>query len=179
MIAWILAPGLLAGAVHTGRWWVARQRTHRRRIELQSALPDVVDLVLVILSAGGTIAEAVRLVAEQGPLAARSAFANGVGLSAAGVPLARALSAISESTSSAYRPIIAALVSSERDGAPIADLLLRLGDEARAARRQLAERRARTLPVQLVVPLVCCSLPAVLAGAVVPLALVALGRIRF
>jgi hypothetical protein len=50
-------------------------------------------------------------------------------------------------------------------------LLTRLGAEARSARRIQAEIRARRLPVQLLFPLVVCSLPALLVGAVLPLLL--------
>lgn len=149
----------------------------RRESALVAAVPEVTDLLVAVLGAGGTVAQAVRLVSERGPAIVRSPFADVLDQLAAGRTLLSSLTDILPSLGPNFRPITAALVSAERDGAPIADLLMRLGEEGRSGRRRMAERRARTLPVQLLFPLVCCSLPAVIIGAVVPLALMALGRI--
>jgi hypothetical protein len=73
--------------------------------------------------------------------------------------------------------MVAALTATIRDGAPTSSLLLRLGDEARAVRRRQNERRARSVPVQMLFPLVCCSLPAVIVGTVLPLVLIGVDRL--
>lgn len=171
----------VAGVVAGGFWprWRQRLGTARRRAGLEAVLPEVIDLVAVVLGAGGTISHAVEVLADDGPVAVRSDFRAVLDELDAGEPLARRLSVAADRLGSGYRPLLAALIATERDGAPVAGLVLRLGDEARAARRRRGDRRARTLAVQVLFPLVCCSLPAVLVGAVIPLALVTLGSIPF
>lgn len=154
-----------------------RRALARRESALAAAVPEVTDLVVAVLGAGGTVAQAVRLVSERGPAIVRPTFGDVLGRLTAGRTILASLTDIMPSLGPSFRSVGAALVSAERDGAPIAELLVRLGEEGRAGRRRLAERRARSLPVQLLFPLVCCSLPAVIIGSVLPLALMALGRI--
>ncbi len=179
MIGWILALVLGGGGLtlsYSG--WAKRRSAASVARSVEATLPDVTDLMVVVLGAGGTIANAVRVVAERGPPSAGLAFEAVLARCAAGHTMAFSLAGVSEDLGSAYRPLMAALIATERDGAPVASLVLRLGDEARAARGRQAERRARSLPVQLLFPLVCCSLPAVFVGAVLPLILMSLGRLR-
>jgi hypothetical protein len=75
--------------------------------------------------------------------------------------------------------LVAILIASERDGAPLARGLERAADAVRRAQRRDLERRARRLPVTLLVPLVCCVLPAFVVLTVVPLLAGSLGDLRF
>jgi len=177
MTSFVALVTALAGVVFLARWW--RHRRHLASVEagVRNSLPAVVELIVVVLGAGGSVHDAVRLVAERGPLPVRASFAAALARSDAGVPLASSLAAMSDDLDGTYRALVASLVSTERDGAPISSLILRLGDEARVARRRAVERRSKALPVQLLLPLVCCSLPAVLIGGVLPLVVVAIGRI--
>ncbi len=175
LLAVVVGAALLVWPV---RAWQRRAAGRRLDRCVTDALAEVTDLILVTISAGGSIADAVRLVAQRGPVVLQPVFIEALVRAEAGHTLARSITEVGHQLGSAYRPLMAALVATERDGAPIAALVLRLGDEARAARRRMVERRARTLPVRLLLPLACCSLPAVFIGAVLPLALVSLGRIR-
>ena len=67
------------------------------------------------------------------------------------------------------RGIVDALSSGERYGHPLGPALERLGDDARATRRRLAEAEARRLPVRLSFPLVCCTLPSFVLLTIAPL----------
>ncbi len=168
---------LLGGWFWTERaiWGGARRRS--RSEQQVSALASVTDLVAVAVGSGGGAADALRIVAARGPKSVREPVQLLLGRWRAGVGLTRVLADLPEALGEPYRPLSAALVSAERDGAPVAAVLARLGDEARQARRQLAEIRARRLSVQLLLPLVCCSLPGVVVGGVVPLVLVSVRRL--
>lgn len=172
---------LVLTAVGVGRafWpgWSARRRARARRSEVDDALSEVADLLLVVLGAGASVSQSIEWLVVRGPEATRSAFEGVIERTDGGSSLVTALSELVDDLSPAYWPLVTALTAAARDGSPMSGLLLRLGDEGRAARRRSNDRAARALPVQMLFPLVCCSLPAVLVGAVAPLVLVALGRL--
>ena len=168
---------LTAGAV-----WalpLARARRERRRAgaALLTSLPDVVDLFVLAAGAGLTVPLAVAAVARRGAGPVADELARVLDDVTRGRRLADALETVPARAGEATRPLIAALVASERYGAPLLDRLTRLAVEARADRRRRAEAAARRVPVKLLFPLVCCTLPAfglltvapLLAGAVTTL----------
>ncbi len=157
---------------------LVRRAVVRRRVEdIERSAADVADLLIVVLGSGAGVLEGVRWVAERGPQPTRPAFARVLERCAGGEPLATALRALPDELGGPYRAMAVALTAAVRDGTPTSALLLRLGDEARASRRREVERTARSLPVHLLFPLVLCSLPSVVVGAVLPLVLVAIGRL--
>jgi tight adherence protein C len=153
---------------------VLRRRSERRRRQDQheSALPEVLELVAVAIRAGGTVPAAMTLLEQRGPGVTAPAFRAVLARAAAGMPLTVALADLPGLLGEPYRPLTAALVSAEADGAPLVTVVNQLSLDAQQARRRLAESRARQVPVRLLLPLVCCTLPAVLVIAVVPLAIV-------
>lgn len=177
-MVWLIVLAAVTGAVVWGRpRWLAKRRVRERQRAVDDALAEVADLLLVVLGAGVGVGQSVGWLAERGPEVVRPAFAGVVERAERGQSLVLALSGLVDELGPGYWPLVSALTAAVRDGAPMSQLLLRLGDEARAGRRRSQERVARALPVQMLFPLVCCSLPAVLVGAVLPLALVALGRL--
>lgn len=174
----VLLLAALVGALAVATRWLRRRRSARlEREAIDAALPDVAELAALILGAGAGVTDTVQWLADRGPLPTRPTFAAAIGRTGAGVTLANALPAVVDQLGPDYRPLVSALISAVRDGVPTASLLLRLGDEARTARRQQQEQRARSLAVHSLFPLVFCSLPALLITTVVPLALVARGRL--
>ncbi len=154
--------------------WLRRRRVSRQRAE---GTADLIELLTVVLGSGGTVLHALRVAADHGPTSTQPLLRHLQDQVRVGTPLSLALVDCADQLGSSYRATVSALLASERDGAPLSVLLVRLGDEARAARRRQAEARARRLPVQLLFPLVFCSLPAVLIGAVVPLIALSLDRL--
>jgi tight adherence protein C len=177
----MIAAGLLVFGlvVAAGLWprWRLRRVEQQHRLAIDDAFAEVADVLIVVLGAGSSLTEGIWWLAERGPEETRSAFASVIDRASAGQPLTVALSGVSDDLGSAYRPMVAALTATIRDGAPTSSLLLRLGDEARAVRRRQNERRARSVPVQMLFPLVCCSLPAVIVGTVLPLVLIGVDRL--
>ncbi len=176
LVWWPLVPIALVApaAVRRLRSLALDRRRHRERVD---ALPDVVDLIMIAISSGVTITGSLRLVAERGPAAARPGFAVALEHLAAGGAIASALHRAADHLGPDYRSLLVTMAQAEREGSPLGALLIRLADEATNARRRRGERAARQLPVQMVLPLVLCSLPAVVLGAVVPLVLVSLRRL--
>ena len=152
-----LAVALAAWAVPVMR---ARRQARRRAAEVIGALPEVVDLFVVAVGAGLTVALAVRAVGERAPPPFAAVLAD-VGREAAlGRRLADLLDEVPGVRGEPVRPLTAALAASERYGAPLVAGLDRLADEVRRDRRRRAEDAARKVPVKLLFPLVFCVLPA-------------------
>lgn len=160
--------------VETASTWLKRRQEFRQRAE---GTADVIELLTVVLGSGGTVLHALRVAARHGPTSTHEPLRHLQEQLRMGTPLSLALIDCADQLGPSYRATVSALLASERDGAPLSVLLVRLGDEARSARRRQAENRARRLPVQLLFPLVFCSLPAVLIGAVVPLIALSIDRL--
>ena len=159
-----------AHGVHAGWPGLQARREERRRLAALAAdLPDVVDLFVLAVGAGLTVALAVTMVSRRagGPLGAE--LRRACDDVAVGRRLAEALDDIPRRAGEAVRPLTAALVASERYGAPLAVGLERLAGEVRRDRRRTAEEAARRIPVKLLFPLVGCTLPAFALLTVAPL----------
>jgi tight adherence protein C len=179
VVGLLFAPAgpLVAVAVWARPLVRSRRAQRRAATDLLRTLPDVVDLFVLAAGAGLTVPLAVAAVARRGTGPVADALRRVLDDVAGGRRLADALDAVPATAGEATRPLVAALVASERYGAPLLDRLSRLAVEARADRRRRAEAAARRVPVKLLFPLVCCTLPAfglltvapLLAGAVTTL----------
>lgn len=173
MVALVTA-GLVLALRRTRR----RSRAAAERARSVSALPAAIELCVVVLGAGGTIADCLRALADGGPLPLREPTAAMLAANGQGLPLDDSLRCWRDELGSAYQPLTGALLLAWEQGGSVGSLLDRLAVEAAAARRRLGDLRARRLPVLLLLPLVGCSLPAVVIGALVPVALVAFADLR-
>ena len=97
---------------------------------------------------------------------------------ARGQSTAEALGIVGDRLGSAVVPLVAALTAGDRMGNPLRSALAELGVQARLDRRRRAEEAARRLPVTLLFPLVCCTLPAFGLLTVVPLVVGSLRALR-
>ena len=178
LVAWPpLGLAVVALAALRPRWSRARAR-RRQRLAVVRALPDVVDLLVVAIGAGLTPALAVDQMARLSPPPFADAFATVVRRVAHGQRLADALDALPERLGDPVRPMVRTLAGAERYGSPLAPALEVLGHEARRDRRRRAEEAARTLPIKLCFPLVCCTLPAFVLLTIAPLVAGALRSVR-
>ena len=153
-----------------------RRRRHRQDIE--AALPDAVELLVLCIRAGCSPTQAVRELVARAPPPLRPAFAA-VDLSLhRGRSLADALGSLADDAGPIGRDVARAIATAERDGQPLAPVLDRLAADARTARRRLGEAAARRLPVRLTFPLVTCTLPSFVLLAIAPAVLGALSTLR-
>jgi pilus assembly protein TadC len=157
-----------------------RRRHHerQRRRAIRRQLPDVVDLLVVAVSAGLTPALAIGHLATLAPEPFGAAFADTGRRMRRGQRLADALDALPAQLGEAARPVAHTLASAERYGTPVGPALELLAHDARLERRRLAEEAARTVPVKLCCPLVCCTLPAFVLLTIAPLVAGALRSLR-
>lgn len=163
----VLAPVGIAVWI-AGRWRAARRR-ERLAEQVVDDHPDVVDLFVLAVEAGCTPRLAVDAAASwtSGPWrAALDGVLEHVGQ---GVRLGDALPLLTEQLGDAARPLVVALLDAEHYGTPLGPSLERLARDAALERRRRAEERARRVPVQLLFPLVFCTLPAFVLLTVVPL----------
>lgn len=143
----------------------AHERRHREMVV--RSLPQVVDLMAVMLASGASPSSALTAVADavEGPVAAelRSAV-HGLRLGRDPVRVWREL---------ASRPGMAALgramARAVETGASVSDALHRLAEDLHASARLEGERKARTVGVRAAAPLGLCLLPAFVLLGVVPL----------
>lgn len=163
-----------AAALAVLLWFVRRCTTERRRRlhreSLIDSLPDVVDLLIVLVRAGLTPLQALDEITHCCPAPWRDGFrAMSTARRQRGRRAVDALHELHRLCGPTARGLVDALVSCERFGQPLVPSLERLSLEARLARQRLHDVRARTLPVRLSFPLVLCILPAFGLVTIVPL----------
>ena len=166
---WPPAALVVVGAgVALPRWRASNDR-RRRSEQVVAEVPELVDLFTLAIGAGLTVPLAVDAVSRRSNGPAASALAAAAGRARLGQPLPDALGQVVDEVGEPVRALVGALASTERYGTPLLPELARVGTEARLIRRRTSEVAARRLPVQLLFPLVLCTLPAFVLLAVAPL----------
>lgn len=148
--------------------------TRMERQRVIAALPDSIELLVLVIHAGLTPHQAMELLAERAPLPARPAFGEVARRTRRGVPLADALHALTEEFGPPASGVADVLAMAERHGTPISQALEQLSFEVRERRQRQGEAAARRLPIRLSFPLVFCTLPSFVLVAIVPAVLGAL-----
>ena len=174
MIVVVMCAAGLAVIVGRGR---SRRRTRRAAAAREAAVPELLELLVALVRAGSTPAQAVKRAAARAPDALAEPMRLIVARLDRGQRFADTLVELATVVPSA-RPAVDLLTTAERYGLPLAPVLDRLADEARAQRRRLGEARARELPVRLAFPLVCCTLPSLAVLTVVPVVAASVGSLR-
>ena len=151
--------------------WVAvlRRGVADRRRALDRATPDLVDLFVLAASVGHPVQRSLELVAPRAPVAVRPHLEAACSRVRRGAPLAPVLGDLGRELGLLGTALTDALVAGLVTGAPLGPTLAGVAEVARDHRRRNAEEAAKRLPVTLLLPLVCCVLPAFTLLAVVPL----------
>lgn len=155
---------VLAGALLFIGWfaldYLLDTKARTRQLEIEHALPDMLDQITICAEAGlgldAAIARAAR--SNDNPLA--DEFGRTLQDVRLGLPRGKALEAMMNRTEVAsLRLFVRSLIQADKSGVAIAQVLRVQAEEVREKRRQAAEERAMKLPVLLIVPLVLCILP--------------------
>jgi tight adherence protein C len=155
---WCAVLGWLVPAFHVGSRAKARQK------DIQRALPDAVDLLVVCVEAGLALNQALVRVAGEIRHVSQVTSEELVLVNLeirAGVPRDEALRGLGERTGVAdVRSLVAMLIQTDRFGTSIAQALRVHSDTVRTKRRQRAEEAAAKTTIKLVFPLVLFVFPA-------------------
>jgi tight adherence protein C len=139
--------------------WLTR-KVDERRVAMQKALPDVLDLLVISVEAGlGFDAALARVVGTvPGPLSEE--FFRMLQETRVGVSRRDAMRHLMDRTDlDELRSFLLAMLQAEAFGVAIARVLRVQADEMRVKRRQRAQEKAFAAPVKLVFPLVFCIFP--------------------
>jgi Flp pilus assembly protein TadB len=151
-----------------------RRRPGRAEGRLLTELATTAELLAVAVSGGLALGAAIEAVHRHLPADHRELLAGVVSDLARGVRLDVAMQRWAADAPAPVASLAALVRSADRSGAAIAPAFERFARDARRQRRRAAEERARRLPVQMLVPLVVCVLPAFGLIALVPMVAVGL-----
>ncbi len=174
-----LPAAMILALLGMGAWVAVRRRAvadHRRAID--RATPDLVDLFVLAASVGHPVHRSLELVAPRAPVVVRPLLAAACARVRRGAPLAPVLGDLGRELGLLGTSLTDALVAGLVTGAPLGPALAGVAEVARDHRRRHAEEAAKRLPVTLLLPLVCCVLPAFTLLAVVPLLAGSLASLR-
>lgn len=173
------APTVVVAVVIIAMAVLGHRRDRRRRTEsILRELPEIVDLYLVAMNSGHSVATATTEVAHRGKGIVASELVAVVERSRRGQSLEVALDTLHHQLGPQARSVTAVLVSGLRYGTPVVDPLGRVSADLRLERRRHAEQAARRLPVVMLFPLVLCVLPAFGLLTVVPVLVESLHSLR-
>jgi tight adherence protein C len=178
---WLLVP---AAVLFGSAGWrlpdfLLARRIRSRREHAEAAIPELLDVVAVSVTAGLTP----RLALDRAGGAIRGPLGIEMRAARRAVQLGEPWPAVLRRTAARLElrdlgRLASTLERSARLGSPVADRLRLLAREVRSERRAREEERARRAPVTMLFPLVFLILPAFVLAAVVPTILVATRGIR-
>jgi tight adherence protein C len=168
----------IAGAVFLG--WrcpevVLSRLAARRRLRLETGMPDALDLLVICAEAGLSLDHAIeqvgRVLRSSSPEVAEEFTATAAEMRVSAARGEALENLAQRSGVASLRGVAAALNQSIRFGTPLAQSVRVLAHEMRAERAVRFEERAARLPVILTLPLMAFILPALLLVIGTPLAL--------
>jgi tight adherence protein C len=165
----LVASGVLGFYLPTLWLWSAG---NKRKLEIQHALPDSLDLMVVCVEAGLGLDAAMVKVAQEISLGAPELSSELRMVNQeirAGSARIEALRNLARRTGvQDVQSLVAVLVQADRLGTSIATALRAQSDSLRVRRRQRAEETAHKTGVKLVFPLVMCIFPGLLVILLAP-----------
>lgn len=139
------------------------QRRARLRIEkLDRKLPDLIDLLCVMIEAGLSFPQALRMASEQFGPPLSDELRLTLQEQTMGLGMDEALRHLAERANTpAVKGFVRAMSQGERMGISMGQIMRNLAHEMRARRRSSAEERAQKTPVLMLFPLVFLIFPAI------------------
>jgi tight adherence protein C len=157
-VMWLTALGWVAPTFYV------RARLKARQKQVQLALPDMLDMMVVCVEAGLGLNQAIVRVADEidhvSPVMSEQLAIVNLEMRA-GTPREEALKNFAERTGLVdIRSLVSMLIQTDRFGTSVADALRVHADTMRTKRRQRAEEAAAKTTIKLVFPLVLFVFPA-------------------
>jgi tight adherence protein C len=139
--------------------WLKR-KIEERRVSMQKALPDVLDLLVISVEAGLGFDSALSRVVATVPGPLSEEFFRMLQETRVGVSRRDAMRHLMDRTDlDELRSFLLSMIQAEAFGVTIANVLRVQADEMRIKRRQRAQEKAFAAPVKIVFPLVFCIFP--------------------
>jgi tight adherence protein C len=152
--------------------FLVRFKKNARQKELQKALADALDLMVVCVEAGLGLNQALVRVAQEITHVSTLMSQELISVNAeirAGAPRDEALHHLAQRTGlEDVRALVTMLIQTDRFGTSIAKALRVHSDTLRQKRRQRAEEAAAKTAIKLVFPLVLCIFPALFVVLIGP-----------
>jgi tight adherence protein C len=152
--------------------WYMSRRVYLRQERIKRSVPDALDLLVVCIEAGVSLDAAILRVARElsnvhPELSMELLVVNRK--SNAGVPREQALRGLFDRTGvEEVRALVSTMIQSEKWGTSIGTVLQVYAETLRRKRRQAVEKKAATIPVKMLFPLILFILPALFAVVMGP-----------
>ncbi len=158
LLAWALAAGYVMPI------WYLKRAVYRRQETIRRSIPDTLDLLVVCVEAGVSLDSAILRVARDlrntHPEISKELMVV-TRKTNAGVPRAQALRGLFDRTGvEEVRSLVSTMIQSEKWGTSIGRVLIVYAETLRRKRRQAVEKKAATIPLKMMFPLVMLILPA-------------------
>lgn len=133
-----------------------------RRKEMERALPDIIDLLVISVEAGLGFEAAMGRVVQNVPGELSKEFSRTLQETRVGVSRHDALKAMSERTDvDDLNSFILSMIQADQFGVSIARMLRVQADEMRVRRRQRIQEKAFKAPVKMIFPMLLCIFPSI------------------
>lgn len=155
--------------------WYVNMKVARRQEQIRRSVPDALDLLVVCIEAGVSLDAAILRVAREilrvHPMLATELLVVNRKTNA-GVPRDQALRGLWERTGvEEVRALVSTMIQSDKWGTSIGTVLAVYAETLRRKRRQEVEKKAATVPLKMLFPLILFILPALFIVVMGPAAL--------
>jgi tight adherence protein C len=165
----ILAMVLMLFAGWTFPLTYVQRKARKRLAEIDRRLPDLIDLLTVMVEAGLSFSSALRLGAPEFEPPLSDELRLTLQEQTMGLGIDEALSNMAERADTpAMRSFVRAMAQGERMGISTGQIMRSLSIEMRARRKALAEEKAQKAPILMLFPLVFLVFPAMFIVLMTP-----------
>lgn len=176
-LALLAAVGAAVGLYGPVFW--LRMKLNGRRNDIQAALPDVMDVLVVCVEAGLTFEAAMEKVVEKFDHALADEFGRVMQEVRLGRPRLEALNDMGERTGvDELNNFVQAIIQSEQLGSGISRILRIQAEEIRAKRLITAQERGARASLKMLIPMLACIFPTLWVILLGPAALLAMRFLR-
>lgn len=149
--------------------WYLSERAQARALEINRAVPDLLDLLVVSVEGGLSLEAAMRRIAVRFPGALGQELRRGIRDIEIGVLLADSLRSMAERThAEELRRFVTPFLQAQLLGVSVAPQLRALADDMRTRRQQTAQEAGRSAATRVLLPMMLCIFPALLIVVVGP-----------